>query len=75
MHLCVPKALALEDVVEEPRPFADPNFEEYLRWYVPYTRTRVTYIHPRYCPASHRFDYGGLPGPLGRGHCISGMCN
>ncbi|XP_062209040.1 uncharacterized protein LOC133910786 [Phragmites australis] len=34
---------ALEDIVEEPRPFIEPSFEEYLRWYVPRTRKQVNY--------------------------------
>ncbi|XP_062217175.1 uncharacterized protein LOC133917278 [Phragmites australis] len=33
----------LKDVIEEPHPFAVLSFEEYLRWYVPRTRTWVTY--------------------------------
>ena len=36
-------AQALQDVVEEARPHTERNFNEYLRWYVPRTRTRVTY--------------------------------
>ena len=34
---------ALQDVVEETRPFDERSFKDYLRWYVPRTRTRVTY--------------------------------
>ena len=34
---------ALQDVVEEARPHTERNFNEYLRWYVPRTRTHVTY--------------------------------
>ncbi|XP_062179670.1 uncharacterized protein LOC133884326 [Phragmites australis] len=36
-------AQALQDVVDEARPHTEGNFREYLRWYVPRTRTRVTY--------------------------------
>ena len=41
---------------------------------------RATYmytghLHPRGCSAPRLVDYGGLPGPLGRGRYINGMCN
>ena len=36
-------AQALQDIVEEVRPFNERNFNGYLWWYVPHTRTRVTY--------------------------------
>ncbi|TVU50900.1 hypothetical protein EJB05_02297, partial [Eragrostis curvula] len=34
---------ALEDVIQETRPFTSEAYEEYLRWYIPRTRTRVTH--------------------------------
>ena len=36
-------AAALQDVVHDSRRFSAEDFEEYLRWYLGRTRTRVTY--------------------------------
>ena len=37
---------ALDDVVFEDRPHSDEAFADYLRWYLPRTRTRVVHIPP-----------------------------
>ena len=39
-------AAALGDVVFEDRPHSDEAFTDYLRWYLPRTRTRVVHIRP-----------------------------
>ena len=39
-------AAALDDVVFEDRPHSDEAFADYLRWYLPRTRTRVVHIPP-----------------------------
>lgn len=36
-------AAALQDTVHEPRPFTSQSFGQYLEWYIPRTRTWVTY--------------------------------
>lgn len=40
-------AQALDDVVFEDRPYSDEAFADYLRWYLPRTRTRVVYVPPQ----------------------------
>ena len=37
-------AAALDDVVFEDRPHSDEVFADYLRWYLPRTRTRVVHV-------------------------------
>ena len=39
-------AAALDDVVFEDRPHNDEAFADYLRWYLPRTRTRVVHVPP-----------------------------
>ena len=39
-------AAALDDVVFEDRPHSDEAFADYLRWYLPRTRTRVVHVPP-----------------------------
>ena len=38
--------MALDDVVFEDRPHNDEAFADYLRWYLPKTRTRVMHVPP-----------------------------
>jgi hypothetical protein len=38
--------MALDDVVFEDRPHSDKAFADYLRWYLPRTRTRVVHVPP-----------------------------
>jgi hypothetical protein len=37
-------AAASENVVTEDRPHDDREWEEYIQWYTPRTRTRVMYV-------------------------------
>ena len=39
-------AAALDDVVFKDRPHIDEAFADYLRWYLPRTRTRVVHVPP-----------------------------
>jgi len=39
-------AEALDDVIFEDRPHSDEAFADYLRWYLPRTRTRVVHVPP-----------------------------
>ncbi|RLN42381.1 transposon protein, putative, Mutator sub-class [Panicum miliaceum] len=41
------RAEALGDVVFEDRPHSDKAFADYLRWYLPRTRTRVVHVPPQ----------------------------
>ncbi|RLN13664.1 hypothetical protein C2845_PM09G10190 [Panicum miliaceum] len=40
-------AEALDDMVFEDRPHSDEVFADYLRWYLPRTRTRVVHVQPQ----------------------------
>ena len=39
-------AANLDDIVFEDRPHSDEAFADYLRWYMPRTRTRVRHVPP-----------------------------
>ena len=41
------RAAALDDIVFEDRPHSDEAFTDYLRWYLPKTRTRVVHVPPK----------------------------
>ena len=40
-------ATALDDIIFEDRPHSDKAFADYLRWYIPRTRTRVVHVPPK----------------------------
>lgn len=55
---------ALEDVIDEPTPYNPNNYQHYLQWYFPRTRTRLLHFEdsPRQLSASTDALYPGHAG-------------